>query len=169
VASPWANIVPSSQVGGIYYCQNVVLPSFEADLGVPVSLIYHRALTAVVELTPVNVSVNTSYVVLQTDVGDGVWCDVCGAGFSSTTGVTFFFDASVQNANTVVQQTRAQGTPPSPLAGSNPISLGARFRFTGQANLTGSSSSASSATSSTSSGGGVYILATVRYHLTGLR
>ncbi len=159
----FASTTAAAQTDGVVYALNVTLPAVEADLGVPVPMTYSRALMAVVEFAFQGLFVGSAYVVLQTDVGDGVWIDVawCSTGGAAN----FAMNASADEANAVVQQSRTANSTPSPLTGSNPIALGARFRFTGKG-IAGTSSSSSS---SSSGAPGTAAVVTIRYKLTGLR
>jgi len=144
-----ANIAVLTPTDGQKYANPAVtIPSTEADLSnqtsanqttsSPVPTPFKAGMLAEVQLTVSGgPSGNTTYVVLQTDLGDNNWCDVAWCLLTSTSNgaYNFFLSAGVAGAN-AVQQTRVLGTAPS-LNGSNQMMLGSRIRFTGQATLTG--------------------------------
>jgi len=84
----FANITPIAKPDGIVYASSVPLISTEADLynGTaidgqdPVQVAYGQAIVAVVQLVPNGIIVgNSTYVVMQTDLGDGVWIEDLGS------------------------------------------------------------------------------------------
>lgn len=161
----FANIALTSQTDGILYCSSVYLPASEADLGVPVPMLYNKCISAILELQSFFVTTDTAYVVMQTDWGDGVWVDAAWV-VNSTVGVTtFILGASAEPPSTSpasVQQSRVFNVSPGS-SGTAAIPLGGRVRFTGKGVFTAGSSS------SPSSGLAEGVLATIRYKLTGLR
>lgn len=172
------NVLANPMVDGILYASAVVVPAAEGALGNrgpaqqdPVPVLYNEAISAIVELTAQGaISSQTTYVVLQTDFGDGVWIDVAWLAWTGISGsATFLLAGGVAGANSF-QQTRASGTAPSPTNSSNQIPLGGRIRFVGKSTVNTSSSSSSS---SSSSGGPAAltpgVLATIRFKLLGLR
>ena len=140
----FATGVVANATDGITYVSGVTLPNTEADLlspAVPIPLPYMAAVAAVVELTITGgPASNTSYVVMQMDLGDGVWVDVAWCLLTSTSNATYTFilSAGVAGAS-AFQQSRANGSAPS-ANGSNQCTLGSRLRFTGQKALTGGTS-----------------------------
>ena len=145
----FASITPTTEKDGIAYCTSAPVTTTEADLGTPISLIYHQALVASVALA-LGGTTSPTYIVLQTDLGDGNWIDVAWLTTTDTTGTDLFLlSAGVAGANAAAQ-TRAAGTGPSS-NGSNQVPLGARFRFVGK---TGANSKAT---------------VTITYKLLGLR
>ena len=129
----------------------------------PVPGLYGQAILASVELSiQGSVNSNTAYVVLQTDVGDGIWYDVAWCSWNGTTGqVNFALCGGAFTCNSFQQ--RASGTAPAG-NNANQISLGGRIRFVGKASVTGSSSSSSSGPGVTPA-----VLCTIRYKIMGLR
>lgn len=166
----FANIQPRLPTDGTLYSIAVPLTTTEADLyngvgGDPASVRYNAAFMAIVQLTIVgSFSANSTYIVAQTDMGDGVWIDVAWLVWTATTPQTAIFALSggVAGANSF-QQTRAAGTAPAS-NGANQIPLGGRLRFVGKASLT------SSGSSSSSSGGAIPgVTATITVKQLGLR
>lgn len=165
------NITPQAETDGIAYSVAVPLTSTEADLwggtGAqspdPIPTTFGEAMLAVVQLS-INgiVTGNTTYVVMQQDLGDGVWLDMNGAVWTANQGsATFIFSNGIAGANTI-QQTRNSGQPPTPQANfSNQLALGGRIRFVGKSNFVGGSSSLAGVTTS--------VLTTIRYRLQPLR
>lgn len=176
----FANATPGATTDGITYSSAAALPAAEGDLwnGVrfdPIPVPYEAAIVASVELSVVgNPANNSAYVILQTDLGDGVWYDLAWCVWTGTTGsANFLLSAGVGGANSF-QQSRAVGTAPAG-NGSNQCPLGARVRFVGKATLTaGSSTPGTFDSSSSSSGAGTpaavpTVTATIKYKLTPLR
>jgi hypothetical protein len=150
----FATTLGTPQLDGLLYANAAVLPAVEADLGngagslaPPLSVQYARAVTAEIQLTIAGgPASNTTYIVLQTDFGDGNWIDLAWLKTTSTSnGTTTWLLTGGQWSANALQQSRASGTPPGP-TGSNALPLGGRIRFTGQAALTGGSSPTVSAT-----------------------
>lgn len=166
------NIVPTEESDGVLYANAVPLTSTEAVLNggtgavdepeIPVS--YGISVVAVVQLSINGVIVgNNTYVVLQTDLGDGVWIDVCWIVWTGAQGAaTFVLAAGGSSANFSFQQTRDVGQPPTPqAAGNKAMPLCGRVRIVGKTIAVGGSSSLAGVTTSVS--------ATIRYKLLGLR
>ncbi len=163
-----ANINPTAGSDGVPYSTAVPLTSAEADLNGgtnvptgPIATEFGAAIVAVVTLT-INgiVTANNSYIVMQQDLGDGVWVDMNWAVWTGSQGsATFVFSNGVAGADTF-QQTRLPGAPPAS-SGSNQLTLGGRIRFVGKSNFAGGSSSLSGVTTA--------VLATIKYKLLGLR
>ena len=169
--SVYTNATMAPLTDGKSYSVNVPLTSNEAVLSTssspwypdPVPLSFQQALVATVLLSaPTPLASNASYVVLQTDMGDGVWVDVAWAIWTGTSGnAVFLFSVMGNPALTLaVQQTRAAGTAPGS-TGQNNIALGARFRFVGKATINAGSSSSPSA-------GFSGVQATIKFKLLGL-
>lgn len=164
----FANTTVTPGTDGIYYAKGAVMPGAEADLfsgGAgydPAPLPYEAAVVASVELSIAGTfTANTTYVVLQTDLGDGVWFDLAWCVWSALTGsANFLLSAGATGAN-AFQQTRAVGTAPAS-NGSNQCPLGGRIRFVGKSSLTQSSSSSGSP-------GNPGVTVTIKYKLTPLR
>lgn len=163
------NIEPAAPSDGVLYASEVPLTSTEAALGgssageAEIPTTYGEAIIAVVKLTANGkLTGNSTYVVLQMDMGDGIWVDMCWCFWSGTMGTaTFIFSNGIAGAN-VFQQTRDSGAVPTPQAnGSNQMALGGRLRFVGRTAMTGGSSIASGSTAG--------VVATIRYRLLGLR
>ncbi len=166
-----ANIIPTAGTDGIAYAIAVPLTSTEADLNggtgveitAPIPTTFGQAVAAVIQLS-INgiITGNSTYVVLQMDMGDGVWIDMNWLFWTQTQGTaTFVFSNGVAGANTI-QQSRLAGSVPNPQAsGSNALALGGRLRFVGRTQMTGGSSSAPGVSTA--------VRATIRYKLLGLR
>lgn len=167
-----ANIVPTASTDGILYSDAVPLTSTEADLyggtganapNDPISTVYGQAIVAIVKLT-INgfIVANNTYVVMQQDLGDGVWIDMNWLVWTGNQGTaTFVLSNGIAGANTV-QQTRASGAFPTPQSnGSNQLTLGGRIRFVGRSVSTGGSSNVLGTT--------VAVMATINYRLLTLR
>lgn len=166
-----ANIIPLAQTDGTLYSSAVPITFTEADLwggtGAnspdPIPTTYGEAICAVVQLS-INGHIvgNNTYVVMQQDMGDGVWIDLNGLVWTgSDGGATFVFSNGIAGAN-VLQQTRSVGQPPTPQANfSNQLALGGRIRFVGKTTTVGGSSSLAGTTAGVS--------VTIRYRLQPLR
>ena len=169
---PYANIIPIASLDGIIHVSSKVLPSLEGTLfnrtsppfADPIPVIYNQAIQAIINFSITGEpNTNTSYIVLQTDLGDGKWVDVAWVVWTATTGTAVFaMGGGVAGAN-AFQQTRAIGTAPGS-SGSNQIPLGGRLRFTGKASLGASASS-----SPPNSGVNAVVTVTVTYKLMGLK
>lgn len=170
----YANIKPLSDSDGVIYATSVPLTSTEADLyntvgGIgnpnvdPIVVPYGQSIQAVVQLVVSGApGGNLTYVVMQSDLGDGVWVDVCWCLYTQTNNPgTFVFTAGAGGAvNNSFQQSRTTGNAPAS-SGSNQMILGSRIRFVGKSVLSGGSSY--------SQGGFAGVLATIRYRILGLR
>jgi hypothetical protein len=163
------NIEPTAHSDGIAYATSVPLTSTEATLGdalatpALIATTYGEAIVATVKLTASGLLIgNSTYVVLQMDMGDGLWVDMCWCFWNGTQGTaTFVMSNGIAGAN-VFQQSRASGAVPTPQAsGSNQLTLGGRLRFVGKTVMTGGSSIALGSTAG--------VVATIRYKLLGLR
>lgn len=167
----FANITPNAASDGILYSDSATLTSTEADLFNgstaidavdPIPVLYGQSLQAVVKLTVTgNPAGNSTYVVLQTDLGDGTWIDVAWCFWNGTQGMaTFVLSAGgVGEINNAFQQVRQSGSVPNPQAnGTNEMILGGRCRFVGRTSLSGGSSAV---------GGFAGVRATIRYKLYG--
>lgn len=168
-----ANITPTATSDGIAYATAVPLTSTEAALGdaliVPalVPTAYNEAISAVIQLTANGIITgNSTYVVMQMDMGDSVWVDLCWCLWTGTQGnATFVFSNGIAGAN-VFQQSRNIGQVPLTSAGvqgngSNQLTLGGRIRFTGKTVMIGGSSSAP--------GVATQVTVTIHYRLLPLR
>lgn len=168
----YASITPSALIDGVLYASDVSLTSTEADLfnatGLttqdPVQVSYGQAIVAVVQLTVTgNPAGNSTYVVMQTDMGDGVWIDVAWCVYTNQQVAQKFVlcGGGIGSINNAFQQSRQLGSVPAPQAnGSNAMPLAGRVRFVGRAELTGGSSYVA--------GAFVGVKATIRYKLLGL-
>lgn len=160
-----ANILPTAGSDGLAYCTTVPLVSTEADLADnkltpgPVAVEYGQVLVAVVQLT-INglVVANNSYVVMQTDMGDGVWVDVAWCQWVGNQGAATFVlcGGGLGAQNNAFQQTRQAGGFVTG-NGSNAVPLAGRVRFVGKSAFSGGSSSLAGLTTS--------VLATIKYKL----
>lgn len=167
----YANISPLSVAEGTVYASDVVLTTTEADLynGAtvpnqdPVPILYSQAIQAVVKLVVYGAPAsNSTYVVMQTDLGNSVWVDVAWCMYTNTQAQGVFVLSGGIAGNNAFQQTRNANSPPTPQAsGSNAMVLGSRVRFVGRTALGGGSSYAA--------GGFAGVKATIWYKLLGLR
>lgn len=167
----FANISPTAGSDSILYASATPLTPTEADLfsassgqGIdPIATEYGQAIVAVIQLSANGIITgNSTYIVMQMDMGDGVWVDMNWLFWSQVQGTaTFVFSNGIAGANTF-QQTRNSGQVPNPqVSGANQIALGGRIRFVGQTKMTSGSSSAPGVTTQ--------VTATIRYKLLGLR
>lgn len=164
-----ANITPTAPTEGLLYCTAVPLTFTEADLSDgsspdPIPTEAGQAIVATVVLTVVgHVVGNNTYVVLQTDLGEGLWVDLNWCVFTSSDGSgTFVFSNGVAGANSF-QQSRGTGATPTPqTVGSNQLTLGGRIRFIGKTVLTAGCSSSIGLNTA-------QVTATIRYKLLHLR
>ncbi len=169
------NIDPTTQTDGIAYSVGVPLTSTEADLNggtgvqitAPIPTTYGEAIAAVVKFTVTGIITgNSTYVVMQMDMGDGVWVDMCWCFWTGTQGnATFVMSNGIAGAN-VFQQSRNSGQVPVTSAGvqgngSNQLALGGRIRFVGKTVMIGGSSSVS--------GTPTAVTVTIKYRLQTLR
>ena len=171
MANPtYANIAIQPIGGGSYYALNGVITSTEADLNtvssppVPITIPANQGISATVELSISGApGANQTYVIMQTDFGDGIWFDVCGLMWMQTQGsANFLLSAGHVAGSSVTQQTRNPGQPQTPQANfSNNIVLGGRIRFVGQAKLSGGSSY--------SQGGFAGVNVTIKYRMLPVR
>ena len=165
------NLTPTAPSDGILYASAVPLTSTEASLwggtgaqGIdPIGTTFNEAISAVIQLTinGIVTAINT-YVVLQMDMGDGVWIDINWLVWTGNQGsATFVFSNGIAGANSF-QQIRSSGQPPTPQSnGSNQMTLGGRLRFVGKSTFAAGSSIAAGASS--------IITATIKYRLQPLR
>lgn len=166
---PYGSITPTAESDGVLYANAVPLTTSEATLGdglvtpATIPTTFGEAIVAVVVLS-INgfITANNTYVVLQMDMGDDVWVDLCWCVWSGSQGTaTFVFSNGVAGANSF-QQSRGSGQFPQPQAvGSNQMALGGRLRFVGKSTMVGGSSSLA--------GVSTRVSATIRYKLLGLR
>jgi hypothetical protein len=168
----YAGITNTPTVDGTVYASQVPLTATEADLysGAtlpnsrdPVSMLYGQAVQAVVQLSVSGApGGNSTYVVMQTDLGDGVWIDVAWCFWNGTQGNATFILCGGVAGNNAFQQSRQAGAVPTPQAnGSNAMALGGRIRFVGRSSLSGGSSYIA--------GGFAGVKATITYKVLGLK
>ncbi len=151
-----ANIVPTAQTDGVLYANAVPLTTTEASLGdaavtpaiIPIS--EGQTIVAVVKLS-INgiITGNSTFIFLQTDLGDGTWIDVAWCFFNNTQapGTFVLCGGGLGAMNNAFQQARNSNSAPAVQAnGSNAVPLGGRVRFTGSAKMSGGSSSAAGVT-----------------------
>ena len=174
MAGPYANAKVAVLTGGLLYSDNVLLPAAEGDitsLGAmqdwPVPVPYGAAVVAEVALSVQgSINSNTSYVVLQSGMGDGNWYDLAWCAWTGVTDSTLFLLYAGIDAAGSFQQSRATGTAPTPANGGNSCPLLGQIRFVGKSTVNATGSSSSSA-------GGTWIApgvrATVRVKIRGLR
>lgn len=146
-----ANIVPTAESDGLVYADAVALTATEASLGdalktpAIIPVVEGQTIVAVVRLVPNGIiTSNSTFIFMQTDLGDGTWIDVAWCFFSSTQAPgTFVLSGGTLAANNAIEHARQSGSAPAAQAnGSNNIPLGGRVRFTGFTRMTGGSSSA---------------------------
>lgn len=162
-----ASITPTAPTDGIVYADAVPLTSTEAVLGdaaeVPtvVPVADGQTIVAVVNLN-VNgfTTSNSTFVFLQTDLGDGTWIDVAWCFFNKVQGSSTFVlcGGGLGAMNNAFQHSRNSNSAPATQAnGSNQFPIGGRVRFTGFTRMTGGSSIAAGASS--------IVTATITYRL----
>lgn len=143
------NIVPEAPVDGILYASATPLTITEAVLGNqdtpdPVPVTYGQEIVAIVKLNMNGYIVaHTTYIVMQTDFGDGTWIDVAWVVSNVVQGnpVYVICGGGRGAMNNAFQQSRQAGSAPQPQAnGSNAVPLGGRVRFVGKM-VTGGGSS----------------------------
>jgi hypothetical protein len=131
---------PAALTDGIVYANSIVMPTANADtdLGTPIPVAYNQAALAEVFLTIAGgPATNSTFVVMQTDMGDGNWIDVAWMVTTATANGTliFFLSGGVAGAG-AFQQTRVAGAAPAS-NNANQMPLGGRIRFVGKTALTG--------------------------------
>ena len=150
MTTPYANILPAPRSDGLLLANLFRMPAAEGVLfNVPIPpnvsptpVIFQQSALAIVKFTTSgSITSNTTYIVMQTDLGDDVWVDMCWAIWTGTAGPAIFvFSNGVADANSF-QQTRAVGSAPSTALGSNQMTLGGRIRFVGKSTVAGGSAS----------------------------
>lgn len=142
------NIVPTALIDGVVYASATPLTSTEASLNSgttpdPIPVIEGQEIVAVVKLTVAGIVVtNSTYIVMQTDLGDGTWIDVAWLFTTIKQGTATFVlcGGGRGQMNNAFQQSRDSGQPPTPQAnGSVAVSLGGRVRFVGKTVVSGGS------------------------------
>lgn len=169
----YADISQPTRSDGMVYATSCPLTATEADLYTggttlanldPIPVLYGQSIQAVVKLVPRGgpVSINC-YVVMQTDLGDGVWIDVAYCQRSNTQVTGLYSFVGGYQASAAYQQSRQAGQFPAAADGcaANAVNLGGRVRFVGKAIVTGGSS--------LSPGVVAGIDATITYKILGLR
>lgn len=152
------NIDPQAVTDGITYASSVPLTSTEATLGdgvqvatiIPVSL--GQVMVATVQLS-INglVTGNNTYIVMQTDMGDGVWIDVAWLIWTGNQGSATFALVGGGFGSAVYQQSRQSGAFPTPQSnGSSSIPMAGRVRFIGKSIFIGTASSLAGVTTEVS-------------------
>ncbi len=140
--APFANASPLAMTDGVRYATASALTASEADIANlvqppqvdPLGLISNQVAEAIVTFSAVGViTTNTSYVVMQTDLGDGHWIDVAWCQWAGITGTaTFSLSAGEALAN-AFQQTRVSGDVPDTVTTFQDCPLGGRLRLVGAA------------------------------------
>lgn len=161
-------------IDGIPYAVSVPLTSTEADLNggtnVPTSPIpveAGQAISAVIKLTIIGyIAGNSTYVVMQMDMGDDTWVDINWCFWDGRQGTAIFvFSNGIAGANSFQQSRNTNQVPVNSSGvqgnGSNQLTLSGRIRFVGRTSMTGGSSSVSGTATS--------ISATIRYKLLHLK
>ncbi len=173
--TPYANVFPVARVGGVIYANQTVMPAAEGDLITPANaglanvdpfpVDFNSSILAVVEFsTAGNIINNTSYVVMQTDLGDGTWIDLAWCTWTGTGATAVFGLAAGAFAGNAFQQSRSVGTAPTPANGSVQCPLGGRIRFVGKATVNTSPGSSSLGPAANNE-----VIVTILYKLVGLR
>ena len=148
---PTLNITPTAPSDGVVYANAVPTTPTEAGLGdaaqvpVVIPIVEGQTIVAVVKLTTTGfITGNSTFIFLQTDLGDGTWIDVAWCYYNGTQGTATFVlcGGGLGAMNNAFQQTRQESSAPTPQSsGSNAVPLGGRVRFTGFTRMTGGSSS----------------------------
>lgn len=156
----YANIDMRPRFDGIVYASSVPMTSTEADLWNgsgphPIPIDIGEAMQAVVQLIQQGgMTGQNSYVIMQTDLGDGVWIDVAGIVYTNVNVPgTFLLSGGIAGNNAFQQSRQVGGFPAANF--SNAMVMGGRVRFVGKTTLTGGSSAAAGVTAG--------MLATVTY------
>lgn len=161
------NITPTAPTDGIVYADAVPLTITEAALGdggevasiIPIA--EGQTIVAVVRLAVQGfITGNSTFVFLQTDVGNGIWIDVAWCFFNSVQapGTFVLCGGGLGAMNNAFQQSRNSNSAPATQAnGSNAVPLGGRVRFTGFSRHTGGCS--------IGAGASALITATVTYRI----
>lgn len=144
------NLTPTAPSDGVVYANSVLLTPTEAALGdalvtsVIIPVIEGQTIVAVVKFTVSGIITgNSTFVFLQTDLGDGTWIDVAWCFFNGKQGTATFVlcGGGLGAMNNAFQQSRQASSAPTTQAnGSNATPLGGRCRFTGFTNMIGGSS-----------------------------
>lgn len=147
-----ANIIPTAETDGIVYASAVPLTTTEAALGdaietpAVIAVAAGQTIVAVVQLSVNGIATgNSTFVFLQTDLGDGTWIDVAWCFFNSPQVARTFVlcGGGLGAMNNAFEQARQSNSAPATQAnGSNAVPLGGRVRFSGFSRMTGGSSSA---------------------------
>lgn len=180
--NPYANIRPQVRFDGLLVADNVLMPAAEGELNnnfpidrYPIPVGRTQAAFATVRfITQGSITSNTTYVVMQTDMGDDVWVDLAwcrwtgtvangGTPSASNPAIVFCLSTIAWGA-AALQASRVLGQDPG-ASNTNALPLGGRIRFTGKSTLVGGSASSSS---SGFPGAGVGVKATIRVKLLGL-
>ena len=139
----YANIDPTPQTMAVKYAVSKALTTTEATIynqstGDPVLPRGHaHSINAVGTITITGgPSTTEAYVVMQTDLGNGIWIDVAWFPTAATSGTKTFYLSCIQSVSVCVEQTRASGTAPG-FAGASSVGLLDRIRFVGKAVFTG--------------------------------
>lgn len=147
-----ANITPTAPIDGVVYAASVPITTTEATLGdateitTSIPITYGQTIVALVELA-INgfVTGNSTFVFMQTEIGEGNWVDVAWCFFNSTQapGKFVLCGGGLGAMNNAFNASRNSNSAPATQAsGSNQMPLGGRVRFTGFTRMTGGSSSA---------------------------
>lgn len=169
------SITPTASGDGITYSDAVPLTTSEADvrggtnaqISTTIPTNFGEAICAIVQLTVSGIVVtNSSYIVMQMDMFDGVWIDLCWCFWNGKQGTAIFVMSNGIAGANAFQQTRQSGEVPVNSSsvqgnGSNQLALGGRIRFVGKAVTSGGSMAA----------GGVLgqISVTIKYRIQSLR
>lgn len=147
------NITPQAPTDGIIYSASVPLTTTEADLyggstaqsPDPIPIAWGQTIVAVIRLAVTGfITGNSTYIILQTDLGDGTWIDVAWCFWNGSQGSATFVlcGGGLGAMNNAFQQSRQSGSVPQPQQnGSNAVPLGGRVRFVGRTAMIGGSSS----------------------------
>lgn len=157
---PPVNIVPTAPSDGVLYANAVPLTAIEAALGdglltpALIAIAEGQTIVAVAKFS-VNglVVASSTFLFLQTDLGDGTWIDVAWCYWNGGQGTATFVlcGGGLGAMNNAFQQLRNPSSAPlSQANGSNAVPLGGRCRFTGFTKFVGGSSSLAGVTTSVS-------------------
>ncbi len=175
MVTPYASAALPTRVDGVTYADgSTFMPAAEGDLETvtgpeqtPPPVLYGGWVLAYVQFSFIgNIGVQTSYVVLQTGMGDGLWLDLAWCVNTSISGTPLYWLSTVMAGANAVRQSRVVGDAPATALGSNALPLGGQIRFVGKSTITYGTSS-SSASLAPGSVPGVY--ATIKYKLGGIR
>lgn len=138
----YANIDPTAQTVAVKYAASKVLTTSEATIynqstGDPIPT--HGLAQGIVAIGTATIAgtpdATDAYIIMQTDLGNGVWIDVAWFKITATSGTLTFALVGIHSVSAAIAQTRASGTSPAS-SSANTMMLGDRVRIVGKATFT---------------------------------